>query len=80
MTLDTVTWEYSAHLQLPLKKKAKQAVEWKSPDLPNLPLLVNKKALKEHTRLMVYQAIPRRQPGESRTFKDGGSKESMETE
>ena len=80
MTLDTVTWEYSAHLQLPLKKKAKQAVEWKSPDLPNLPLLVNKKALKEHTRLMVYQSIPRRQSGESRTSKGGGSKESMETE
>ena len=28
MTLETVNWEYSAHLQLPLKKKANQQVEW----------------------------------------------------
>ena len=80
MTLGTVTWEYSAHLQLPLKKKSKQAVEWKSQDLPNLPILVNKKALKEHTRLIVYQSIPRRQSGGSRTSKESGSKESMDTE
>ena len=80
MTLETVTWEYSARLQLPLEKKAKQAVEWKSPDLPNLPLLVNKKALKEHARLIVYQSIPRRQSGDSRTSKESGSKERTDTE
>ena len=54
MSLETVNWEYSAHLQLPLKKKAKQAVAWTSQDLPNIPILVNKKGLNEHTRLVVY--------------------------
>ena len=79
MSLDTVTWEYAANISLPLKK-SKQAVEWKAQDLPNLPTLVNKKALKEHTRLLVYQSIPRRQSGDSRTSKEGGHKESMDTE
>ena len=80
MSLETVNWEYSAHLQLPLKKKAKQAVEWKSQDLPNIPILVNKKSLKEHTRLFVFQKVPRRQSGESRTSSTGGSNESIVTE
>ena len=80
MTLETVNWEYSAHLELPLKKKAEQQVEWKSVDLPNIPILVNKKGIKEHTRLVVYQKVPKRQSGESRTSSTGGSKDSIDTE
>ena len=52
-------------------------VEWKSKDLPNLPLLVNKKGLKEHTRLVVYQKVPKRQSGDSRTLSNGGSNDSI---
>ena len=48
MSLDTVNWAYTVDLQLPTKKKAKREVEWKSQDLPNIPILVNKKGLKEH--------------------------------
>ena len=79
MSLDTVTWDYTANISLPLKK-SKQAVEWSAQDLPNLPILVNKKALKEHTRLVVHQSIPRRQSGEPRSSKEGGSKESVGSE
>ena len=79
MSLDTVTWDSTANISLPLKK-SKQAAERSAQDLPNLPILVNKKALKEHTRLLVYQSIPRRQSGDSRTSKEGGSRESVGSE
>ena len=61
MTLEPVNWEYSARLQMPLKKKAKQdlAVEWQSKDLPNVSILVNKKGIQEHTRLVVFKRCPR---------------------
>ena len=80
MTLETVNWEYSAHLDLPLKKKSRHSVEWKSVDLPNIPILVNKKGIKEHTRLVVYQKVPKRQSGESRSSGTGGSKDSIASE
>ena len=79
MSLDTVNWAYTVDLQLPTKKKAKREVEWKSQDLPNIPILVNKKGLKEHTRLVVFQKTPKRQSGESRTS-PGGSNDSIGTE
>ena len=80
MSLETANWEYSAHLELPLKKKAQQQVEWKSVDLPNIPILVNTKGSKEHTRLVVYQKVPKRQSGGSRSSGTGGSKDSIGSE
>ena len=79
MSLETVPWDYTANLHMPLKKKPKTvSVEWTVEDLPTLPILVNKKALKKHTRVVLYQQVPKRQSGESRSSKDGGSKESSE--
>ena len=81
MPLETVTWAYTANLHTPLKTTANATtVEWEAPDLPTLPLRVNKKGLNEHTRLVLFQQIPKRQSGERRTSKDGGSKESIEAE
>ena len=64
MSLETVNWEYSAHLGPPLKKKPRRSVEWNSVDLPNIPILVNKNFLNAHTRLVNYQKVPTRQSGE----------------
>ena len=38
------------------EKKRKLLVDWASTDLPTIPLLTNKKAIKAHTRLLVFQA------------------------
>ena len=66
MVLEVVPWEYSVDIEMPLKKRKKQSVQWNDQDLPSLSILVNKKAIKEHTRLVVHQAIPKRQSGEGR--------------
>ena len=71
MFLEAVPWEYSVDIEMPLKKRQKQSVQWKAQDLPSISILVNKKTIKEHTRLVVHQGIPRRQSGEGRGSASG---------
>ena len=49
------TLEFTAPFKLPNKKR-KVPVEWQQAEFPNLPVLSNKKAIKQHTRLMLFQA------------------------
>ena len=54
MVLESISWEHKVTMSLPLKKR-KHSVEWESRDLPTVPLLFNKKAIKAHQRLAVFQ-------------------------
>ena len=58
LSLEPVAWEHKVALTLPAKKKQKVTSEWDSSELPSIPLLVNKKALKAHQQLFVYQKEP----------------------
>ena len=71
MVLETVPWEYSVDIEMPLKKRKKQSVQWNAQGLPSISILVDKKAIKEHTRLVVHQQVPKRQSGESRSSAPG---------
>ena len=71
MSLEVVPWEYSVDVEMPFKKRKKQSVQWNTQDLPSISILVNKKTIKEHTRLVVHQGIPRRQSGEGRGSASG---------
>ena len=55
MSLESVGFQQHIELHMPLKKR-KASVLWEQKDLPSIPILVNKKTIKEHTRLMVFQA------------------------
>ena len=55
MTLDLVGWSHKVTLFPPLPKKPKHEVQWEATDLPTVPVMVNKKAIKAHTRLVVHQ-------------------------
>ena len=58
LNLESITWTQQIEIQAPFLKKRKfSVVDWVSADLPTIPVLVNKKAIKEHTRLVVFQAI-----------------------
>ena len=58
LNLESITWTQQIEIQAPfLKKRKLSVVDWGSADLPTIPVLVNKKAIKEHTRLVVFQAI-----------------------
>ena len=63
MVLETVPWDFSVELEMPLKKRKKQSVQWIAQDLPSVSILVNKKPIKEHTRLVVHQQVPKGQSG-----------------
>ena len=76
MSLEVVPWEYSVDIEMPSKKRKKQSVQWDAQDLPSISILVNKKAIKEHTRLVVHQQIPKRQSGHGRTDTGGSSKDA----
>ena len=67
MFLESVPWEYTVDIEMPLKKRKKQSVQQNAQDLPSITILVNKKAIKEHTRLVVHQHIPNRQSGIGRS-------------
>ena len=54
MTLEPVSWEHHVTLTLPFKKK-KVNSDWASQDLPAIPVLVNTKTIKAHSKLMVYE-------------------------
>ena len=53
LSFEPVTWSATVDLKLPFKKN-RVSVKEDSMDLPTLPLLTNKKALKEHTCLKVW--------------------------
>ena len=55
MSLDNVGWSHKVSLFPPLPKVPKHEVNWDTMDLPMVPLMVNKKAIKAHTRLVVHQ-------------------------
>ena len=62
MGYETISYTQNVEVNLPFKpanhqgKKRKLSVDWSSSDLPTVPVLTNKKAIKQHTRLMVFQA------------------------
>ena len=76
MFLEAIPWEYSVDIEMPRKKRQKQSVQWNAQDLPSISILVNKKAIKEHTRLVVHQQIPKRQSGYGRADSGGSSKDA----
>ena len=43
----------------PLPKMPKHEVTWDTTDLPSVPIMINKKAIKAHTRLVVCQDLPK---------------------
>ena len=53
MVLEQVSSEQHVTLHMPLKKKKTQ-VDWEPADVPTIPILMNKKAIKEHTKLLVF--------------------------
>ena len=56
--VEIATFEQHTKVQLsgPAAKKRKLApVEWRAGDMPGIPVLVNRKALPKHTRLLVHQ-------------------------
>ena len=55
MVLESVSWEHKITISMPLKKR-KHVVDWDAKDLPSVPLLINKKPVKAHQRLVVFQA------------------------
>ena len=58
LDLENATFEQhtKVHLSGPAGKKRKLApVEWNGVDMPGIPVLVNRKALPKHTRLLVHQ-------------------------
>ena len=54
MTLENVSFEQKVTLVLPDNRKRKCTSDWSSSELPQVPVLMNKKAIPAHTRLMVY--------------------------
>ena len=57
MSLDIVGWSHSVALFPPLPKKPKHETKWDAADLPTLPIMINKQAIKAHTRLTVMQDL-----------------------
>ena len=53
LVLEPIQWSSSVDVKLP-NKKLKQCVKWEANELPQLPVLVNKKGLKAHTFLKVF--------------------------
>ena len=60
MALETISWEHTVTLHLPLKK-TKHTVETESKDLPGLSVLVNRKAVKAHVRLLVHMEVAQKE-------------------
>jgi hypothetical protein len=56
MSLENVTFEHQMKVSLPAPKRRQvNTVQWEYSELPTLPILVNKKAIKKHTKLLVFQ-------------------------
>ena len=58
LVIEQVPWSTSVGLKLPLPKKRKCEVNWASENLPPLPVLVNAKTIKAHSRLLVFVDPP----------------------
>ena len=56
MALQPVTWEHQVTLNMPFKKR-KLSTSWATSELPSIPILVNLKPIKAHTRLMYYEKV-----------------------
>ena len=66
MDFEPVTWEHKVTMNLPIKRQRRHTVEWEPKDLPSVPLLINKKASKARTRLVVFvppKAEPKKERG-----------------
>ena len=57
MSLEHVGWSHKVTLFPPLPKILKHEVNWDTADLPMVPIMINKKAIKAHTRLVVSQDL-----------------------
>ena len=53
MTIENTSFEQKVTIVLPDNKKRKLTSEWASSELPQIPVLINPKAIQAHTRLMV---------------------------
>ena len=57
LVFGTCSFQSQIKVTLPAPKKRKTHVsEWEPAELPSLPVLVNKKAIKKYTKLSVFQA------------------------
>ena len=58
MTFENCTFEHQVKVNLlvPKKRKVLSSTQWEEPEMPSIPVLVNKKTIKEHTKLCVFQA------------------------
>lgn len=56
-SLETVHWRASCEVRLPGAKKRRVGVDFEETDLPGIPVLVNDKVIKEHTRLIARAEI-----------------------
>ena len=54
LTFESVTMQQQVTLNFPVLKKKKHVVEWDPTDLPSVLVLLNRRAIKAHTRLAVY--------------------------
>ena len=56
MEMQTASFERSYKVTLPGPKRRKVSnVSWDPNEMPSLPIMVNKKALKKNTKLLVFQ-------------------------
>ena len=70
LEFDNCSFQNQIKVTLPAAKKRKiHASEWDSAELPSLPVLVNKKAITKHTRLMVFQAEKKKDDKEKKPAK-----------
>ena len=57
LTFEHATLEQHTKVSLPGPKRRKvNMVQWETSELPTIPILVNKKAIKKHIKLFVFQA------------------------
>ena len=59
LEFENFTWEQNIQVSMPSpvsKKRKLDPVHWSSSELPSFPVLLNKKALKKHTKLCVFMA------------------------
>ena len=66
ISLDLIGWSHRVTLFLHYPKKPKHEEHWHSENLPLVPLMVNKKAIKAHTRLAVHQDLLESQDSENK--------------
>ena len=69
LEMQSVSFESSCKVCLPAPKRRKVSnVSWDTDEMPSLPIIVSKKALKKDTKLLVF--LPEKEKDEPKT-KDG---------